>query len=185
MCKRQRRQYGATVRGRGLEGNADRVGPGHPQPHTARTSYPVLPLGDDRLVQNNFNPRRADRGALDRVSPVLLGRRVLSQTARLAMLRDRLNAAEDAVVGAIAIDRICLSRQMRPDRARNPVFNLGGGNADDRSGILLASRPRRPRHIVSPAPPALGRMARAHPVSAIIIELAREEGGGSASSTST
>ena len=92
------------------------------------------------------------------------------------MLRDRLNAAEDAVVGATAIDRVCLTRQMRPDRARNPVFNLGGGNADDRSGILLASRQRRPRHIVSPAPPALGRMARAHPVSAIIIELAREEG---------
>src|SRR5208337_3806765 len=96
--------------------------------------------------------------------------------ARLAMLRDRLNAAEDAVVGATAIDRVCLTRQMRPDRARNPVFNLGGGNADDRSGILLASRQRRPRHIVSPAPPALGRMARAHPVSAIIVELAREEG---------
>src|SRR5271166_1992854 len=54
--------------------------------------------------------------------------------------------------------------QMRPDRARNPVFDLWGGNSDDRSGVLPASRERRPGHIVSPAPPALGRMARTHAV---------------------
>ena len=41
---------------------------------------------------------------------------------------------------------------------------------------LLAARQRRARHIVSPAPPALGGMVRAHAVSAIIVELAREEG---------
>ena len=59
-------------------------------------------------------------------------------------------------------------------RPHSPV--LRGGNSDDRSGVLPASRQRRTRHIVSPAPPALGRrMARAHPVSAVVVELAREE----------
>jgi hypothetical protein len=72
------------------------------RPSPRQRQYPVLPLSEDRLVQNNFNPRRADRDALDPVSHVLLGRRVLSQTARLAMLRDRLNAAKDPVVGATA-----------------------------------------------------------------------------------
>ncbi len=58
-------------------------------------------------------------------------------------LRDRLVAAADAVVDVTAVDRACPTRQMRPDRARNPVFDLWGGNADDRSGLLRASRQRR------------------------------------------
>ena len=48
------------------------------------TPIPVLPLGDDRLVEKDFDPRRADRGALDRVSHIILGRRVRSQTASLS-----------------------------------------------------------------------------------------------------
>ncbi len=129
------------------------------------------------LGQKDLDPSSTDRGALDRLSHVILGRRVPSQTASLFVLRDRLVGAEDAVVDVLVVDRVCcLNRQMRPDRARNPVFDLRGGNAGDRSRILLAARQRRARHIVSPAPPALGGMARAHPVSAIIVELAREEG---------
>ncbi len=61
------------------------------------------------------------------------------------MLRDHSGAAEDAMVDVTAIDRACLNRQMRPDRLRNPAFDLRGGNADDRSGVLLASRQRRTR----------------------------------------
>ena len=41
------------------------------------------------------------------------------------MLRDRLVGAENAVVDVMVVDRdCCLNRQMRPDRARNPVFDL-------------------------------------------------------------
>ena len=141
------------------------------RPSPGERQYPVQPLGDDRLVQKDFDPRRADRNALDRVSHILLVRRVRSQTVSLFVLRDRLVAAEDAVVDVIVRDRACLNRRMRPDCARNPVFDLRGGNADDRSGVLPASCQRRTRHIVSPAPPALGGMARTHPMSAIIIEL--------------
>ena len=43
----------------------------------------VLPLGEDRLAQNNFDPLRADRGALDRVSHILLGRLIPSQPTSL------------------------------------------------------------------------------------------------------
>ena len=53
------------------------------------------------------------------VSYVILGRRVRSQTASLFVLRDRLVAAENAVVDVMVVDRdCCLNRQMRPDRAR-------------------------------------------------------------------
>ena len=68
------------------------------RPSPGECQYPVLPLGDDGLAQNNFDPLRADCGALDRVSYVLLGRRVPSQTASLFVLRDRLVGAENAVV---------------------------------------------------------------------------------------
>src|SRR5271166_6625369 len=101
---------------------------------------------------------------------MLTRRRVPSQTASLFVLRGRRVSPEDAAVDVAVLDRACPTRQMRPDRARNPVFDLCGGNADDRSGILLAAGHGRARHIVSPAPPALGRMARAHPVSAIIVD---------------
>src|SRR5271165_1732340 len=97
--------------------------------------------------------------------------------ASLFVLHNRLVAAEDAVVDVTVVDRACcLNRQMRPDRARNPVFDLWGGNSDDRSGVLPLSHQSRTRHVVSPTAPALGRMARAHPVSAIIKELVGEEG---------
>jgi hypothetical protein len=62
----------------------------------------------------------------------------------LFILRDHLAAAADAVVDLAVVDRACLNRQMRPDRARNPVFNLWGGNADSRSRVLPTSRERRP-----------------------------------------
>jgi hypothetical protein len=41
--------------------------------------------------------------------------RVRSQTASLFVLRDRLVAAEDAVVDVIIRDFACLNRQMSPD----------------------------------------------------------------------
>jgi len=85
---------------------------------TGTRGYPVQPLGDDRLVQKDFDPRRADRNTLDRVSHILLVRRVRWQTASLFVLRDRLVAAEDAVVDVIIRDRACLNRRMRPDCAR-------------------------------------------------------------------
>ena len=78
-------------------------------------------------------PLRADRGALDCVSHIVLGRRVPLQTASLFVVRDRLIAAEDAVADVTVVDRACLNHQMRRDRARNPVFDLRCGNADDRS----------------------------------------------------
>ncbi len=68
------------------------------RPSPGECQYPVLPLGDDGLAQNNFDPLRADCGALDRVSYVILGRRVPSQTASLFVLRDRLVGAENTVV---------------------------------------------------------------------------------------
>ena len=95
------------------------------RPSQGECQYPVLPLGDDGLAQNNFDALRADCGALDRVSYVIPGRRVPSQTASLFVLRDRLVGAENAVVDVMVVDRdCCLNRQMRPDRARNPVFDL-------------------------------------------------------------
>src|SRR5271165_2270086 len=65
------------------------------------------------------------------------------------------------------------------DRARVSAHRAGASRCVARAFddlALPASRERRPGHIVSPAPPAPGRMARTHPVSAIVIELAREEG---------
>src|SRR5208337_432946 len=62
-----------------------------------------------------------------------------------------------------------------------PVFDLCGGNSDGRSGILLAAGQGSARYVVSPTPPALGRMARAHPVSATVVSLASlsaRDGGG-------
>jgi len=60
--------------------------------------------------------------------------------ASLFVLHNRLVAAEDAVVDVTVVDRACcLNRKMRPDRARNPVFDLWGGNSDDRSGVPNAS----------------------------------------------
>ena len=95
------------------------------RPSPGECQYPVLPLGDDGLAQNNFDPLRVDCGALDRVSYVILGRRVPLQTASLFVLRDRLVGAENAVVDVMVVDRdCCLNRQMRPDCARNPVFDL-------------------------------------------------------------
>ena len=51
---------------------------------------PILPLDDDRLVQNNLDPRGADGGAVDRVSHIVLAREVPSHAAGF-MLRDREN----------------------------------------------------------------------------------------------
>src|SRR5208337_4818805 len=60
--------------------------------------------------------------------------------ASLFVLHNRLVAVEDAVVDVTVVDRACcLNRKMRPDRARNPVFDLWGGNSDDRSGVPNAS----------------------------------------------
>ena len=84
----------------------------------ALRQYSVLALGDDGLAQKDFDSRRANRRALDRVPHILLGRRVLSQTASWFELRDRLVAAADAVVDVTAVDRACPTRQMRPDRAQ-------------------------------------------------------------------
>ena len=56
-------------------------------------------------------PLRADRGALDRVSHIVLGRRVPLQTASLFVVRDRLIAAEDAVADVTVVDRACLNHQ--------------------------------------------------------------------------
>ena len=86
--------------------------------------HPLLTPGDDGLAQKDFDSRRANRRALDRVPHVILGRWVPSQTASWFKLRDRLVAAADAVVDVTAVDRACPTRQMRPDRARNPVFDL-------------------------------------------------------------
>jgi hypothetical protein len=93
-------------------------------PSPGERQYPVLALGDAGLAQKDFDSRRAGRGALDGVPHILLGRRVPSQTASWFALRDRLVAAADAVVDVTAVDRACPTRQMRPDRARNPVFDL-------------------------------------------------------------
>ena len=92
------------------------------------------------IAQEDIDPLRADRGALDRVSHIVLGRRVPLQTASLFVVRDRLIAAEDAVADVTVVDRACLNRQMRRDRARNPVFDLRCGNADDRSSRKQVGR---------------------------------------------
>ncbi len=76
------------------------------------------------VVEALFDLRCADRGALDRVSHIILGRRVPSQTTSLFALRDRLAAAEDAVVDVTVDDRACLNRQMCPDCLRNPALDL-------------------------------------------------------------
>jgi len=93
-------------------------------PSPGERQHPVLTPGDDGLAQKDFDSRRANRRALDRVPHVILGRWVPSQTASWFKLRDRLVAAADAVVDVTAVDRACPTRQMRPDRARNPVFDL-------------------------------------------------------------
>jgi hypothetical protein len=49
-----------------------------------------------------------------------------------------------------------------------------GTRTTDPESCLRPDSAARP--VVSPAPADLGRMARAHPVSAIVIELARAEG---------
>src|SRR5271166_5815150 len=74
--------------------------------------------------------------------------------ASLFVLHNRLVAAEDAVVDVTVVDRACcLNRKMRPDRARNPVFDLWAGirTIDPASQTLLALQ----RHSAAP----LGRKA--------------------------
>src|ERR1700687_4911553 len=92
------------------------------------------------------------------------------------MLRHGVVSTSAAVVDVTAVDRVYPRREMSPDCVGNPVLDLWHRNADDRSGLFPASRQRRARHIVAPAPSTLGRMAGAHPVSAVVMELTHKNG---------
>jgi hypothetical protein len=82
-----------------------------------------LPFADDGLAENNFDLRRTDRDALDGVWDIVLSRRVCWWAKSLFALRACDIDAGEAVA--------CLTRQMCPDSARNAVFDLCSGNADD------------------------------------------------------
>ena len=58
----------------------------------------------------------------------------------LFALRDRDVVAVGDATEMTVRERACLTRQIAPDRAQNPVFDLRSGNAHDRSGLLPASR---------------------------------------------
>ena len=57
-------------------------------------TWRAISAGKPTRFPGRFNPRRADRGALDRVSHVLLGRRVLFANGALAMLRSAARGTE-------------------------------------------------------------------------------------------
>ena len=54
-------------------------------------------------------------------------------------------------------------------------FDIGGWNAKDRSRFALVALQSRLRYIIAPALGPLPRSSRAHPVAAVVIELASEQ----------
>jgi hypothetical protein len=65
----------------------------------------------------------------------------------------------------------------RPEHGfRDPSLDLDCWRARDGSGFVLAPLQDGVRDIVAPSPPLLGGMAWAHPVAAIVEQLAREKG---------
>src|SRR5208337_1894773 len=57
-------------------------------------------------------------------------------------------------------------------------FDLGGGNADDRSRFTLVALQSRLRDVIAPALGPLPRPGRAHPVAPIVEKLSREQSFG-------
>src|SRR5271166_5481852 len=57
-------------------------------------------------------------------------------------------------------------------------FDLGGGNADDRSRFALVALQSRLRDVIAPALRPLPRPGRAHPVAPIVEKLSREQSFG-------
>ena len=57
----------------------------------------------------------------------------------------------------------------------DPGFDLTRGHAGDGSGFVFAPLQDGLRDIVAPSPAALSGVARAHPVAAVIEQLAGEE----------
>ncbi len=63
-------------------------------------------------------------------------------------------------------------------RLGDPSFDLHRWDANDEPGIALATLQDRLRNVVAVATSALGRVARAHAVAAIVEELAGPAVGG-------
>src|SRR5208282_883573 len=64
------------------------------------------------------------------------------------------------------------------DGFRDERFDLGGGNADDRSRFALLALQSRLRDVIAPALGPLPRPGRAHPVAPIVEKLSREQSFG-------
>src|ERR1700687_3384405 len=58
---------------------------------------------------------------------------------------------------------------------RHESFDIGSRNAQDRSRFALVALQSRLRYIIAPALGPLPRPGRAHPVAAVVIELASEQ----------
>jgi hypothetical protein len=100
--------------------------------------HPILPFRDDRLAQKNLDPRRADGDAVDCRSHRIFGRLIPMQIPGLIVPREGVVALRVDVVEVTAAGLICLGREIRPDGKGNSVLDLCRGNADDRSGLVLA-----------------------------------------------
>jgi len=73
------------------------------------------------------------------------------------------------------LDWAIVGREGSPDRCQDLFLDLRRRDAGDRPGVLPAALQQRSGDVVSPAPSAFGRVARTHPVSAIVIEFSGKE----------
>ena len=64
---------------------------------------------------------------------------------------------------------------MLAEAFRHESFDIGGWNAKDRSRFALVALQSGLRYIITPAIGPLPRPGRAHPVAAVVIELACEQ----------
>ena len=76
---------------------------------------------------------------------------------------------------AVHADPADWKRASRARRLGDPGFDLQRRHAADGSRFVFAALQDGLRDIVAPPPSALGRVARAHPVAAVIEQLAGEE----------
>ena len=91
-------------------------------PSPGERQYPVLALGDDGLAQKDFDSRRANRRALDRVPHILLGARAFEKVERPQEERPRRGRRQGK------------SRLARPIEEPG---QLGGGIAHDFNNLLM------------------------------------------------
>src|SRR5207247_258115 len=129
----------------------------------------VFALGDGGVVQPDLDLPRADRDAFDRVAHALVASSLWTEPNRLGERVDRLHRRGDGRRSAGHPGRAIVRREGGFNGFHHLFLNLRRWDTGDGSGVLPAALQQRSGDVVSPAPPALGRVTRTHPVPAIVI----------------